>query len=1069
MTVGAITPFAEFTITGIGPYGFRFSYNADAIDVAVEWDGMRISLPAADFSMTPTDSDTGGNLYLTPAAAATHATRRLIVRRDTEAEQGWAGIQGAREKGLERQLDRIVRRLQENTSALAGTLRVYQPLDPFVPLEGRTILFEDGRFIAGPTADQITEAQQFADDAAAAAASSAANAAGVKPRFANLAEATGGIVAAPVGAVELDGRNAAGDGGKALYVAVGSQPSHPFKFQTADSRWWEISTDGDLRAEMFGVGLGATDDRVLMQAMYDLVGQREVKFFNGPYNFPTPAGYDVYLMAGDDWMNGNNIGPVDPVLDATESRILQYSYDNSVVKLASQPFESVGATINVSPGLNFAKQMLTKTPANRGIILVPNARVWENGIVDWVQGGPAYTSAITGINAALSYGGGTNRLVGVIYAGGFFDIGLGTSEATFGTHLDSLMTGLRADIAGAARAKLVCAQFITEFAAGNPGLAVQYAHKHTLMATSAKALTGYQESGHRTNAAGSRLLGTKMAEAMLENLPYDFGDQFFTINGFQRKAHLAAESVFVPTRPQNMQIRFDRSNAANLTDTRGFNLLWEQGDYLRAQNTKDQWPGNLLCTSHFAVSREWGVTALNSPQTTLHGYSIGLPGGNGNVGGSAACTIILGEQNGWGHVTVVSNSRNSKFPEGNPTSLIGHEIDVQPATGSNLTSGAGLLVNCFTDPVEFAGVAVVGDGGGSFQDAVFVGNCTRYGMYVNNAFAGSNGLHFNDATFADSAISLGAGATNGITITSAGITSNIYKETGTGALVFENGATTSIRNGTTEGNLILSLARADGTESIRGYLATGATANVAAAALKMRGNSVTSRSINAGGTINASGADYAEYERLGKGCKPFAKGDIVGFDADGLLTDKWAKAIRFGIKSTSPSLVGGDDWADSVPMPVEPTYTLPPQFERAPYGERPYVNLQTAKIPKAEMRAGQSEWDAMDAKWKAAREAHFNNWKNTVYAAYERDLAVALSEVEDLRASVERIAYCGKVPVNVLGAIPGQYVLACKKGQGIGVQLIGYADLTFAQIQQSVGRVNRILPDGRAEVVVRVG
>jgi len=74
----------------------------------------------------------------------------------------------------------------------------------------------------------------------------------------------------------------------------------------------------------------------------------------------------------------------------------------------------------------------------------------------------------------------------------------------------------------------------------------------------------------------------------------------------------------------------------------------------------------------------------------------------------------------------------------------------------------------------------------------------------------------------------------------------------------------------------------------------------------------TGRSINAGGTINASGADYAEYETKRDDCGTIEKGDIVGFDTNGLITDKWTNAVTFGIKSTNPSYVGGDTWGVGV-------------------------------------------------------------------------------------------------------------------------------------------------------------
>ena len=91
----------------------------------------------------------------------------------------------------------------------------------------------------------------------------------------------------------------------------------------------------------------------------------------------------------------------------------------------------------------------------------------------------------------------------------------------------------------------------------------------------------------------------------------------------------------------------------------------------------------------------------------------------------------------------------------------------------------------------------------------------------------------------------------------------------------------------------------------------GDTPNAANATMKVRGMSGTSRSINAGGTVNASGADYAEYMRKADGCGDIAKGDVCGVDANGLLTDKFDDAVAFVVKSTNPAYVGGDVWSKS--------------------------------------------------------------------------------------------------------------------------------------------------------------
>lgn len=211
------------------------------------------------------------------------------------------------------------------------------------------------------------------------------------------------------------------------------------------------------------------------------------------------------------------------------------------------------------------------------------------------------------------------------------------------------------------------------------------------------------------------------------------------------------------------------------------------------------------------------------------------------------------------------------------------------------------------------------------------------------------------------------------------------------------------------------------------------TPNAANAIVFSLKDSTTSRSINAAGTINASGADYAEYETKSPSCGVIAKGQIIGFDAGGLITDKWSEAVSFGIKSTNPNLVGGDSWAGDLVKPVLPCPPMPP------------------KTPTEEQRA---EHETKVAAFRA-RAANFDQEMQEFTAAHDA-----------ARAKVDRIAYSGKVPVNVTGATAGDYIVATQNGDGIGAEIVNKP--SFEQYQNAVGRVRNILPDGRANVAVIV-
>lgn len=200
------------------------------------------------------------------------------------------------------------------------------------------------------------------------------------------------------------------------------------------------------------------------------------------------------------------------------------------------------------------------------------------------------------------------------------------------------------------------------------------------------------------------------------------------------------------------------------------------------------------------------------------------------------------------------------------------------------------------------------------------------------------------------------------------------------------------------------------------------------ACMKTHKVAATGRSINAAGTINASGADYAEYERKAKGCGVVAKGQIIGFDAEGKVTDKWADAVNFGVKSTDPSYVGGDSWgADTAVLP-----------DGSVLGKEPMLPLE---LPETEESAA-------------------------VILAHEEAVKEFKARLETARAEVDRIAYSGKVPVNVLNAKVGDYIIPVQDDEGIVGKSI--ASPTFDQYRIAVGQVRRILPDGRAEISVKV-
>jgi hypothetical protein len=200
--------------------------------------------------------------------------------------------------------------------------------------------------------------------------------------------------------------------------------------------------------------------------------------------------------------------------------------------------------------------------------------------------------------------------------------------------------------------------------------------------------------------------------------------------------------------------------------------------------------------------------------------------------------------------------------------------------------------------------------------------------------------------------------------------------------------------------------------AIQFFATGGAGFNAANTACKMPRDATTSRSINAGGTINASGADFAEYRKLlerlyGK----TVKGQLLGYNSEGLLTDTFAEVTgRFCIKSTDPAYVGNDIWGNEESVGARP--------------EKPQ--------------------DATDEE----------------LAQYEIGIAAFEELLEAQRIKMDRIAIAGIVPANVENitiADVGTYLVPVENADGtIGAVAIDEDDLTLVQYIKSFGAVERI-------------
>ncbi|EZP57421.1 hypothetical protein [Sphingomonas sp. RIT328] len=232
------------------------------------------------------------------------------------------------------------------------------------------------------------------------------------------------------------------------------------------------------------------------------------------------------------------------------------------------------------------------------------------------------------------------------------------------------------------------------------------------------------------------------------------------------------------------------------------------------------------------------------------------------------------------------------------------------------------------------------------------------------------------------------------------------------------------------------------------------SANTANAAMKI-GKSSTGRSLATSGTINASGADYAEYMVKADGCGEIAKGDVCGVDADGKLTKSWAAASSFVVKSTDPAYVGGDSWALHLPpRPAEP-------------GEAP-AEPEPPSLPgdatDDDRQAAATAYGTACAAYAVAKVAY-----DQASERYAAELPVWEAKQEAARQCVDRIAFAGQVPVNAIGDFAvGDYLIAVAKGSGIRAVAVAETDITFEQYRRRLGKVWAIR-DGRPWVDVQHG
>lgn len=418
-----------------------------------------------------------------------------------------------------------------------------------------------------------------------------------------------------------------------------------------------------------------------------------------------------------------------------------------------------------------------------------------------------------------------------------------------------------------------------------------------------------------------------------------------------------------------------------------------------------------------------------------------------------------------GVVSEVSGITINQVTTGGVTALVYNGLDVRGVTSHGNGITAGMVTNT---GINIGSNAVSAGAGGTLVNnniAVALGsgsgagNTTNVGLRITgNGGSGGAGTTTNFALYADStAPSYIAG---NLVVGSVASTTN--------------GAHYFVKVVTADAGQAIARFGNDTNSSVIIYSASAAGYNAGNAAMKVGKDNVTGYSIRPGGTVASPGNDYAEYRQLIPALYgAVAKGTLLGYDANGLMTNVFAHVVgRVLPKSTDPSYVGGDTWGLEAAIVANYGVTAP--------GDPPDpvpVPVAPAVIADPGPETTEKQADAYSAYQQAA--VLYPQWQTT-YATYQTDLAAHEATVAAFNAALEterlkwdRIALCGVVPVNLAGltaADVGKYLVPCAAPDGtITATAVARSDLSLGQYIDSFGTIERIGADGRPLVNVKNG
>jgi|GEM_PF-5385809 len=264
MATEVFQPTPVYLISGTGPYVITHPYqSADELLVLFRGeDGSEIVIDPSNYSVSPELNPKGssGDLTLDVGWATTNDGAALVIGRRTDLEQGWKAVLGAREDGLEAQLDRMTQAAQDNEEKLgrAFTVPKGSSFSPQLPtlVDGETIIRDGDKLVAGPTADEITNAQGHAEEATASAAAAVTTQAAVAAELSRFIPTVSALKASTISAQGSGKTYSAG--GHRYVEASSAATDHHLTTAAGVKLYLEPEANGLLNAK----GLGAVADGV---------------------------------------------------------------------------------------------------------------------------------------------------------------------------------------------------------------------------------------------------------------------------------------------------------------------------------------------------------------------------------------------------------------------------------------------------------------------------------------------------------------------------------------------------------------------------------------------------------------------------------------------------------------------------------------------------------------------------------------------------------------------------------------------------------------------------------------